>query len=69
VPDVSRRLASLPRPRSLTALRRLHQQAATYHRPPHKIAGVGLDDDLVAYLFNEAVLMAGTHFPPEKKAR
>jgi hypothetical protein len=28
---------------------------------------VGLDDPLVAYVFDQAVLMAGTHYPPDKK--
>jgi hypothetical protein len=30
---------------------------------------VGGDDPIVAWIFDQAVLMAGTHFPPEKKAR
>jgi hypothetical protein len=69
VPDVSRRLACLPRPHSLTALRNLHHQAATYHRPPHEIAGVALDDPLVAYVFDQAILMAGTNYPDPKKKK
>jgi hypothetical protein len=38
-----------------------------YHRSPHEIAGVAHDDPLVAYLFDQAVMLAGTHYPPEKK--
>jgi hypothetical protein len=41
----------------------------TYHRSPHEIAGVGLDDDIVAWFFDQAVLMAGTNYPEKKKAR
>jgi hypothetical protein len=31
---------------------------------------VGLDDEITAYVFDQAVLMAGTNYPdPKKKAR
>jgi hypothetical protein len=36
---------------------------------PHEIAHVGLDDPIVAYVFDQAVLMAGTHYPPDKRKK
>lgn len=30
---------------------------------------MGLDDDIVAWVFDQAVLMAGTNYPPEKKQK
>lgn len=37
-------------------------------RSPHEIAQVALDDDIVAWFFDQAVLMAGTAYPPKKKS-
>jgi hypothetical protein len=67
VPALQARVAHLPIPMTLTGLRTLHAQAATYQgKTPAEL--MEINDPYAALVFNQACRLAGSYWPKDEDA-